>query len=240
MKLGKKPAVRPLALSDLAVYVQGKLPEPPIVFSAPICGDWGMLGNDTVSDCTIAASAHLMAADNIEVGKADPLPTQEQAIAQYFAMSGGQDNGLVVHDVLNAWTTQGLFNQTPAFNKIAAYAPVNLHNLGDIQCAIAYYGGCYIGVELPASALDQSKENQPWTLAKNSPNLGGHAIVLVGYDQSWAYGVTWGKIVAIAYPWLLRYLDEAWAVISQEFVEAGRGPLNLDISTLQKDICGLR
>ena len=71
-----------------------------------------------------------------------------------------------------------------------------------------------------------------------SPIEGGHAIVAVGYNDHFVQCVSWGRVVNVSYPWLSHYLTEVWAVISNEFVEAGRGP-SLDLATLRADIAAI-
>lgn len=229
---GKLPAVRPYGLSDLAVYARGKLALAPPSFPAPTLKNWGMLGNDTAGDCTIAGAAHLIKADNLEMAQQDRMPTTGQCLKQYFTLSDGQDSGLAMANVLQTWRTTGLFSH----NKVQAYAPVPVNSLDNLHSAIAFYGGAYIGIALPQSAEDQFGAGQPWTVVPNSPNIGGHCIVLVGYDQTYAYAITWGKLIQVAYPFLARYMDEAWAVISQELFKAKKDNLGLDLPTLLADL----
>ncbi len=146
-KLGKLDAVRPHGLSELAVYARGKLPEPPPGVPPMGAGvaDWGVLGNDTYGDCTMAGAAHMVMAFNAEVSESDPMPDSAQVVEQYLALSGGQDSGLAEADVLRTWATTGLFGDAP----IAGYAPVAVGDLTAIHQAIAFYGGGYQGVALP-------------------------------------------------------------------------------------------
>jgi hypothetical protein len=234
LKLGKGPAIRPHVLSDLSVYATTKIPDPPAsidYYSAIGQKDWGMLGNDQVGDCTIAGAAHAIMAWNSEVKEADPVPDASQVLSQYNEITGGQDTGCVESDVLTRWQKQGLFSD----NQVDAFAPVDHKNLVEIHQAIAFYGGAYVGVQLPQSAMDQFNAGQPWSVVKGSPIEGGHCVHLVGYDSGFAYAVTWGQVIPVTYPWLATYLDECWAIISQAFSEAHGGPA-LDLATLQADI----
>ena len=51
--------------------------------------------------------------------------------------------------------------------------------------------------------------------------MGGHCVVLVGYDEKYFYCITWGKIQAIEPTWLQSYMQEAWAIITPETVAKG-------------------
>lgn len=231
LRLGKKPAVRPHGLKDLAVYATGPLPAPPAVSPVPQVAQWGMMDNDRLGCCTISGAGHVIVAANTEVGESDPIPSDPEIQSQYFAITGGADEGCVEADVLQLWHQSGLFGD----NRIAGYAPVNPADLVGLHQAIAFYGSAYIGVALPQSAMDQFQAGQDWTVVPGSPIEGGHCIVLVGYNQQTVQAVTWGAVVNISYPWIARYMDEAWCVIPQAFAEAGRGP-SLDLAALQADL----
>ncbi len=241
---GALDPIRQNEVAELKVYAHGRLPAPPEQRPVPAVGDWLMLGNGPdptltahgsvpVGDCTIAAAAHAVMAANAEVGTSDPTPDANQAVAQYLALTGGADTGCVEADVLTAWQQHGLFDG----NRIAAFAPVDHTSLLDVHQAVAAYGFAYLGVALPASAERQFAAGLPWTYTGDRP-VGGHAILLAGYDPQWAYAVTWGAVTAVSYPWLAAYCTEAWAVIPAEFIEAGRGP-EVAVDQLQDDISSL-
>jgi hypothetical protein len=236
-KLGKLAAVRPHVLSDLAVYAKGKIPDPPpsVDYYTEVGSNWGMLGNNTVGDCTIAGAAHAVMAWNREVKRNLPVPDQAAVVKQYEAITGGADTGCVEVNVLTLWQQQGLWGD----NRIDAFAPVPTRDLVAVHKAVAFYGGAYIGVTLPRSAVDQFKQNAPWTVVPHSPIEGGHCVILVGYDPSFAYAVTWGAVVQVTYPWLATYMDECWAIISEEFAQAHGGP-ELDLAALQADLAQLK
>jgi hypothetical protein len=69
--------------------------------------------------------------------------------------------------------------------------------------------------------------------------MGGHCIVIVGYDPHYLYAVTWGGIAPLTYGWFQAYCDESWAIITQEVAEAGDGPSGLNLAALQKDLDAL-
>lgn len=242
-KLGALPPVRPPVFADLADYAT--LATPPATIPVPKVTAWGMDGNDQYGNCGMCGSSHLIAAWDAITGSADPIPDEAQTIEQYKAITGcvtagdANDTGLVLSDVLKLWSNVGLFGD----NKIAAYAPVNHKAIVDIHQAIAEYGGCYVGVNLPQSAEDQFNAGMPWTLVGDAP-VGGHCVVFIAYDAGssrgpgWLYAVTWGKVVRVDWTWFAHYATEAWAIVPQEFVESGKGPL-LNLAQLQADIATL-
>lgn len=244
-KAGKRGRLAPVpvvGVAELKAYAATPLPAPPAAVAPPKVAEWGMDGNGPdptvtipgdesgVGDCTIAGAAHGVLAWNAEVGTKDAVPSADQVVTQYFALTGGPDNGLACTTVLQTWRTTGLFGT----NKIAAWAPVNHKQIIDLHQAVDAYGACYIGVNLPDSAETQFENNEPWSYVGDPPT-GGHCVTIVGYEASYVYVVSWGALVPVTYPWLSAYLEEAYAIVPQEFVEAGKGP-TLNLAALQADL----
>lgn len=234
-KLGKLAAVRPHGLSELSTYTLGKLLSPPPSVAVPQVSSWGMMDNDRLGCCTISGVGHLIVASNAEVHGLDAIPNDDLIEKQYFEITGGQDSGAVELTVLSQWFKEGLFGD----NKIAGFAPVAAHKLGDVHSAVAYYGAAYIGVSLPGTAQQQFANGEPWAITPEDQIEGGHCVVIVGYDANYLYAITWGAVQAITYPWFAKYCDEVWAVIPQAFAEAGKGPL-IDLNSLRADINALQ
>lgn len=238
-RLGKRPAVR-LAMPTLDAYILGKPPQPPASFTVPLAkGGWGTLGNSVCGDCTIAGAGHAIMASEFHLPFVDQVTfTTDEVVRQYSAITGydpatGQnDTGCVEAEVLQLWRTSGLFGG----QKIEAFAPVEPHSVLAVHRAIAFYGASYIGVQLPQSAEEQFQAGKPWTVVPDSPIVGGHCIVPVGYDASGIYCVTWGQVVEVSWPWWETYVDEVWAVLFAADVEAHRGPTGLDLQALNADL----
>jgi hypothetical protein len=92
-----------------------------------------------------------------------------------------------------------------------------------VKWCLDQFGAIGLGVNLPASAMDQFNAGQPWTVVQGSPDDGGHAIALVGYDDYWWYILTWGSVQKVAADWFTTYVEEAWASLSTDFVNASTG-----------------
>lgn len=232
-KLGRKPAVRPAALKDLAVYATGPLPAPPAEVSAPDAS-YPIDGNATYGDCTIAGVAHLIAAWDAESKESDQVPAEEAIVAEYFKLTGGEDTGLDEAEVLKTWQQTGLFGE-----QIAGYAPVDPKDTLALHQAVAFYGGCYLGIECPESAQTQFSKGKPWTYVEGSPVEGGHCIVALGYTQTGLLCATWGGVIEVTAGFLAHYLDEAWVVLPHELVEAKGDALGLDLAALQADLASV-
>jgi hypothetical protein len=230
-KLGRLSATRPAPLADLSVYATGPLPTPPRTVEVP-GAQYPIDGNATYGDCTIAGVAHLVAAWNAEAHESDPVPNEETIVAEYFKLTGGEDTGLNEAEVLKAWWAEGLFGE-----KIAAYAPVNPKDLLQLHQAVAFYGGCYLGIECPESAQEQFGDGEPWTYVEDSPIEGGHCVVALGYGPNGGlHCATWGGIAVLEASFLAHYLDEAWVILPHQLVEAKKDSLGVDLAALQADL----
>lgn len=241
--LGRLPAQIPDRLREFSSYLATPLPPAPASVKVPAVNNWGMLLNDEFGDCVCAGGVHAIAAWDLLVGETDAIPTADQCIAQYDALTGcvtagdANDTGLVISQFLKDWATVGMFNS----NRLAGYAPVAVASLAEIQQGIAAYGVVIIGINLPQSAETQF-ESAPagttpvWTYVGDAP-IGGHCIILVGYGTN-LFAITWGAVVAVTWEWMTHYLEEAWVCIPQAFVEAGKGP-EVNLAELQADIGSL-
>jgi hypothetical protein len=250
LKLGKGDAVRPVGLHDLSAYSTG-FPTPPATFppapdslAALQAISWGMDGNDTLGDCTIAGADHVIAAANALLNTNDPRPSLPVLEAQYKVLSPN-DQGCVIANVLQAWRSQGLFQMPGGSNKIGQYAPFDQRKATEFHQVIAFTGAAYLGIACPQSAQQQfAKQVQtgelvPWTVVKGSPIAGGHCIVAVGYIEEGLLCVSWGGVVLVTWPFLRKYCDEGWALLTQELGEKGADTLGLDVAQLNADLDAL-
>lgn len=232
-KLGKLAAIRPAGLQELSVYANGPLPQPPASCDFYSGVSLPIDGNQTVGDCVMAGTAHLIAAWDKESSEHDTVPTGQTVVNEYFKLTGGQDAGLDEASTLQTWQRSGLFG-----HKIAAYAPVAVKDITAMHQAIAFYGGAMFGIQCPDSAQTQFANNEPWTVVPGATVEGGHCIVALGFDSQYLYCATWGGVAKVTYPFASRYLDECWAVIPNQFVEDGKGP-SLDLAALKSDLASL-
>jgi len=247
LKLGKGDAVRPVGLHDLMIYAPAGFPEPPATFGTlenlqqiP----WGMDGNDTLGDCTIAGADHVIATENALLGTDDARPALDVLEAQYKALSP-KDQGCVIATVLQNWRSNGLFQMPTGTNKITQYAPFDQRNKNEFLQVIAFTGSAYLGIACPQSAQQQfAKQAQtgtlvPWTVVPGSPVAGGHCIVAVGYTAQGLFCVSWGGVILVTWAFVTKYCDEGWAVITQELSEKGGDTFGLDTAQLDADLDAL-
>jgi hypothetical protein len=232
-KLEVKPDPRNL---KLAKYIDDAvaLPEvPPSVDWSEKVAKWPMYGNDTLGDCTCAAVGHMEEAWSANAGEPE-VPGDKDVTGLYWA-TGKADTGRYCLDVLNYWQSTGF---GPDDEKILAFAQIDEKNQPHVEFACWAFGGVYIGVQLPKSA--QTQENE-WTVA-NGPDAeagswGGHCVNLVDYTTSGPTCVTWGRLMPMTWQFFNVYCDEAYAVISPDFVDSrGKAPSEFDLDQLKTDL----
>jgi len=246
MKLGKlAPRHDPRTLK-LARYLTAALPPPPVVadWTTKVTVPWGVQLNNSLGDCTCAAASHLVlswtanASSPVVVSDNDTLTLYEKACG-YNPADPSTDQGGVELDVLNFWRQNGIGS---AGHPISAYASVNPKNVTEVQQAINLFGGVYTGVALPTSA--QAQVGTLWDVTASTPDdagsWGGHAVPGVAYDTVGLTFVTWGNLQKATWAWFEAYCDEAYAIITQDWIEAnGDAPSGFDLATLQADLAAI-
>jgi hypothetical protein len=234
LMMGKLPKKEDSRNLKFAKYLSGTLPAIPKQYIGyKILTKWGMMLNDKIGDCTIAGAGHLINAWTS--GKTIPpdyiIQKVYSDISGYDPTTGNKDDGCVELDVLNYWHKTGINGDT-----IGAFAEVNIKKEADIKAALYLFNGLYIGVNLPSSAEYQFQKGEPWKVVKGAQIVGGHCIVLVAYDETYYYAVTWGDIVKIEKAWLKKYMDEAYAIISQDYIQGGKTLQGYNIPALTTDM----
>ena len=242
-RLGKKPARHDPRTLCLAKYLKALPP-------APVNIDWtqkmafpcGMMLNDQLGDCTCAGIGHLrqlLTANaqtaELTMADADILNIYEQACG-YNPGDPGTDLGGYLLDLLTFWKNTGVGLDG---NKIAAFASVNVLNQAEVMQALNLFGGLYTGVMLPVSA--QQQVGDVWDVVATpdgAPNSwGGHCVAIGEGDANHLTCLTWGARQLLTWAFWNRYFDEAYAVVTQEWIEAnGDSPSGFDLATLLADV----
>jgi hypothetical protein len=229
--LGRLPATRPAALKDLAVYATGVLPRPPASVTSP-AGEYPIDGNAEYGDCTIAGTDHAVRAWRALYGDFGVLPTEEQIVAEYFKLTGGEDTGLNEAFVLKTWRGPGL----KLFGgQIKAYAPVPPKDTLQILQSIAFYGCAYLGIICGEPQQEQFQEGKPWVWVPGQEE-DGHCVVATGYTSTGLLCKTWGGEAELTFGYLAHALEEVWCIISHQLVEAKKDNLGLDLAALEADL----
>lgn len=202
--------------------------------AAPDTRDWtkamtfpaGVMGNDTLSDCTAAAVGHIIQAWSANNGSQITVP--DQAVIKFYSDTTGYnpadpstDQGGVEADVLVGAKSVGCGGY-----KIDGFAAANSANLGELRQVTNTFGGAYLGLAMPKTIETQGEyDGATWSVdlsagADAEPgSLGGHAVIVEAYDQNGFTIVTWGIRVYVTNDWMAAYCapdvgGEAWALLA--------------------------
>jgi hypothetical protein len=264
MKLGKRPYEpddRDLRYADVRpAKVSLPTPPPPSGGYGRDFSDWLMLGNGPCDDGSIDPSwaAYKGAGDCVWAGPGHetmeacknsgrPIPAftclnvleQYSAYSGYNLQTGANDNGSQIRDVLNWRKSKGLVDASGAVHKIGTYAALEPGNTEQLWEALWLFEAVAIGIQFPASAMDQFNAGEEWTVVKGAQIEGGHYVPLVGHpvENTWTC-VTWAKRQTLSQEFLTTYCDEAWVYVDTERYSAltGKSPQGYTAAELEEYI----
>jgi hypothetical protein len=226
-----------------AAFNRAALPAPPPVVNWYDGITFPMFGNDYAGDCVPAEQGHHEQVLTTFGLRQPATFTDAQILGVYSAITGydpndpSTDQGTVIQDAMNYWRRTGVVG-----HKITAFAEVNVQDVTEVRTALALFGPLSIGVNFPASAMDQFNAGEPWDVVRNDGGIeGGHCVALVGYDATYYYVVTWGAVQKVTPAWWRKYVEEAWTPLSREWINAQTGldPEGVDLSALGDQFASL-
>jgi hypothetical protein len=237
--LGKLPVRTDVRTLALARYVdRTKLPAPHEELDETAhVEDWPMYGNDRIGDCTIAAAAHMIEAWTA-AGRGRAVEVTEASVLGAFDRvklvdPATGEEGAVVLDVLRMWRKTGVDR-----HRIGAFARLPVHDHELLRTAAWLFGGLYLGLQLPISA--QRQATWDWTGSLSGPAMpgswGGHAVDVVRYGPTSLTVVTWGRLQEMTWSFSDRYVDEAYCILSPDFLLGDQAPNGFDLEALKADL----
>ncbi|MGB0123623.1 MAG: hypothetical protein WA419_12415 [Silvibacterium sp.] len=250
-KFGKHPPRHDPRTLQLKNYLGADLPAPPATeknWMVKIPDKrWGMMGNDNYGDCTCAAAGHMIMEWTAHT-QPKPVVVPDAAILQFYEnFSGaGLDSGANLLDVLKYWRKTGLEE-----HQILAFVAIALKNPDQLKTAVSIFANCYIGIALPHFAAyppaGKDITEIPWVVpaggpvGKAAPNPNeGHCVAAVGYDEQNVYVVTWGQIKPMSWEFYTAYADEAFAVLSKDWLARNKAPNGFALAVLEKDLSHIK
>jgi hypothetical protein len=240
-KFGRKPRHFDPRIQKLKALFT-KLPTPPASV------DWtkgltqfGMMLNDQLGDCTCAAVYHAKQIWSVNTGVENTQPDSEvlalyEKACGYVPGNEDTDQGGVEQDVLYYLYKNGMPLSGGTVDKILAYVEINQTQLPEVKLTISEFGVAYIGIQVPASIYDQNNNVLPvWDYTDpKSQILGGHAVVLVGYDSTAFTFISWGQLYKMTWAFFQNYCQEAYAIADRSWFNSGnKSPLGLTLSQLE-------
>ncbi len=241
LKLGKleaRPYPKKFSLEALVDVTE--LPAAPPAFGhEDIIGHdaWGMLANDKYGCCVWSGGAHESMLLNMEVGNI--VPFDDAGVLGDYASTGfdpadpSTDQGTDVQQAANYRRTIGLLDAKDNRHKIAASLGLTPGNVSHLWQALYLFDIVGIGLQLPASAMDQFDKGQPWDVVTGSPIEGGHYVPMIA-KRDMLYIVTWGKLHPMTLRFFSTFCDEARTYLSQEAIVNQKSPDGFDYATLQQ------
>ena len=214
----------------------GVFPTPDGTDPAP---DTDPLGNNKAGNCVYAAPGHMVKLVGQLVG-APTIITADMALAAYAEdtgydpVTGANDNGANVRDMLNRWRQRGLYGST-----IVAYCAVNWNDADEVAIATWLCGGVIGGYNLPQSIWAQDPDwyvPEPLT-PDDEQIIGGHCIFWHGTSPGLDNGTSWGEDTSATPPWRRRYCEELWApMLGLWIMKNGRAPNGFSYADLLADV----
>lgn len=242
-KLGKLPRKIHAKTLFFGKYSTSILPylKPAIAWEKKV-PTWNMYMNDQIGDCVIAAIGHVIMTMTSQTGIL-ATPSDAQIEQVYSAITGyvpgnlWTDKGTIMVDALDYWRTNGI-----AGHKILGWAAIKITpSLAELRQAISLFGSVLVGFEFPQSAMDQFNHGDPWSVNMASPLIGGHCVPISEYDPTRLVCETWGALQPLSLGFLPYYCDEAYAVITQDWINQAtkRSPSGFNIDVLKGDLAVL-
>ena len=253
-KLGRLQRSFNPRVPHMSALLAGKtLPPPPpaIDWTKDMPANLGMMLNDTLGDCTCAAFYHALQvwtanASNKMDTEPDPDVEKLYVLAcHYNPKVPGEGPGGNEQHVLTYLTRKGApIGPTGAqTHKIAAFVEVDPRNIDDVKRTINDCGVAYIGFNVPQYILPPSGGSPAiWDVQSADTNIiGGHAVVLAGYDANGARVISWGQYYTMTWAFFAKYVDEVYAIADQSWVQTkGTSPAGLTLAQLEQQMEGLK
>lgn len=243
--LGKKKAKLLKGLPALGKYTLHLPASPPEADYSMALKHLGQMTNDSLGSCTCAAVGHAIQTWT-SLTQADEVVLPDASIIDLYAKSCGYtpgdpytDNGGVATDVLKYW-----YQNPVDGHSLSGFASIRPGNRASIRDAVYLFGVAYVGVQLPLAA-----QNGAWDISPDTPlkgdlepgSWGGHAIPIVAYTPDTVRFITWGKFKDASWTWLDSYCDEAYALLSKDWLNAsGNAPPGFDFAALSADMQAIK
>jgi hypothetical protein len=212
----------------------------------------GMMLNDTLGDCTCAAYYHAIQVwtfnalkDMVTCPDGDVEALYEQACG-YKPSRGGEGPGgneqHVLTFLLNRGAPFGPAGQQR--HEIDAFVEVAVQNTDDIKRTINDCGVVYIGFNVPQYIMPPGQNPLPvWDVDPTADNtvVGGHAVVLAGYNATGARLISWGSYYTMTWAFFEKFVDEAYAIADPDWIaKTKKTPGGLSLQQLEQAMQALK
>jgi hypothetical protein len=255
-RLGRTPRAYDPRIPHMSALLAGRTLVPPPAsadYTQGMPKDLGMMLNDTLGDCTCAAVYHAIQVWTFNASQGKSMDTEpDDDVRKLYELAcgynpntpgegpGGNEQHVLKY-LLRMGAPVGPGGTTT--NRIAAFVEVDPRNLDDVKRTIYDCGVAYIGFNVPANIMPANAEPPAiWTVAPGKQQIiGGHAVVLAGYDANGARVISWGQYYKMTWDFFSTYVDEAYAIADQDWAEAtGKTPLGMSLADLESQMQALK
>lgn len=214
-------------------------------YTARLPANLGMMLNNSLGDCAEAGYGHALQVWSAASGK--PILTEpDSAIEALYETQGyvpgepSTDRGTVLQALLSLLVT----GTPPAgIPKLTAVIELDPTLPEDIDRATYECGLVYLGFNVPAFMQSLESPGSTWSTEPwgNGQIVGGHCVVTAAYRPGLRSVISWGAQYAMTDAFWRQYVDEAYALVSPEWVQAtGRTPLGLTVAQLEAQMVPLK
>lgn len=243
MLLGRVKSVHDPRMLQLNRYVAVQsLPTPPQHDLYKHTDGWPMLANDQFNCCTSSAAGH-MVHHWTSVNEDSVVLTDTDIIQAHAKLTNDHlTEPVSMLTALKFWRKAGIGN-----HQIHSFISAGKAKADTLRAVIYLFGAAYIGLDLPNFALPRTLEQIPTVQWEIPPAISpedaapqeqnGHCVAAIGYDENYIYVVTWGTLKTMSWDFFTRYTDEAYAVLSTDWVQKDKmAPSGFDLQTLERDL----
>lgn len=245
-KLGKKTAKLIKGLPALGSYTLHLKASPPEADYSLAIKRRPLFGNDKLGDCTCAQGAHAIQLWTSLTQENETVLT-DKAVIDFYSKTCGYvvgdqytDSGGILADVLKYWYLNGYDG-----HKLAGFASIRPGNRASVRDSIYLFGAVSLGLQLPLTVQNATfwdvSPDVPLTGNAEPGSWGGHAALGVAYTPDYLLIYTWDKFIKATWSWVDRYMDEAFALLSPDWINlSGNAPPGFDLASLQADMQAIK
>jgi hypothetical protein len=120
---------------------------------------------------------------------------------------------------------------------------VDPRNVDDVKRTINDCGVAYIGFNVPQSVMPTGGSPPAvWNYVPSQATIvGGHAVVLPGYDNTGAKVISWGQYYTMTWEFFAHFVDEVYAIADADWIEKkGTSPGGLTLDELEAQMSALK
>lgn len=216
----------------LSALLAGKTvppPPPQIDYTKGMPGELGIMRNDVLGDCTCAAFYHALQVWSFNADHSKMLTEPDADVVKLYTLAcgynprvpgegpGGNEQHVLTY-LLQHGAPMGPTGASQ--HKISAFVEVDPRNIDDVKRTIVDCGVAYIGFNVPASLMPpNAPPPQVWKVVPQDDKIiGGHAVVLAGYDSSGARVISWGQFYTMTWQFFSTYVDEVYAIADKTWI----------------------